>query len=334
MTAGLPTADGNAVAIGTATIPPCRVGLPDKVLPDQDTLVCDTIGSIHSNHLLTAAAAQNYGQSSHRIRQPFDFAGRTGRIVFDATAVPGGLLGWISVAVTGEPTEAPSYTRIQNEENGALPRNALEIHFNQNCQRDDQFSASYIIVYDDYVQHLITVDQPHCVSMRPDALNHFQIDVSRDHVRVAASPVSDDGVTFAPVEVLAESDIALPFSRGWVQLNTHNHASLKYSDNTRDAWIARWDNVGFDGPVLTGWREASIPDAFTAGADGRRSIGYRLDDAATGPGQSLSFTAIDPAGATQARIVATTWMHLDWGTPADFVLHYRLNGGADHTWQL
>ena len=331
---GLPSADGNAVAIGKATLPPCRVGLPARVLPEQDTLICDSINAVKSNHLLVAAAAQNYGQSSYRIRRPFDFAGRTGTITFDATALPTALQGWISVAITKEPTSVPSYLKVQNEENGALPRNALEVHFLQNCQVADMVSVLYIISYDDFQQTIHTVEgaERHCISAKAGQLNRFQIKLSKDHVAIYGSPVSDDGVTFAPVELLAETDVALPFTRGYVHLTTHNHATLKYSNDTVDAWVTRWDNVGFDGPMLGGWREYEVPDSLTMAATGdKQNIGYRLDDlTARGWSAPLSFAGVDPSGATKAQIALVTWMHLEWGTPSQFVLNYRINGGPPH----
>lgn len=329
-----PSADGNAMPIGRATLPPCRVGLPATVMPGQDVLVCDTIGAIQSNHLLVAAAAQNYGQSSLRIRRPFDFAARTGTIVFDASLVPGGLLGWTALAITKEPTAAPSYTKLQNEENGAVPRNAIEIHFNQNCQTTGQVSVSQFVVFTDYVQtiHEVSFEERHCISMRPNALNHVEVKINSHRVEVYASPVSDDGVTFAPVELLAAADLDIPFTKGYVHLQTYNHASLKYSDNSVDAWVTRWDNVGFDGPVVEGTREAEVADSLTSATDARQNIGYRLGTLATdGWSAPLSFSSIDVAGATSAQIALTAFMHLDWGVPANFQLDYRINGGAHHT---
>src|SRR6185369_10873591 len=100
-----------------------------------------------------------------------------------------------------------------------------------------QVSVSQFVVYTDYVQtiHEVGYDERHCISMRPNALNHVEIKVNSHHVEVYASPVSDDGVTFAPVELLASADLPLSFTRGYVQLSTHNHASLKYSDQMVDA---------------------------------------------------------------------------------------------------
>ncbi len=334
-----------AIPVGSATLPACRPGLPAQVVPDQDILVCDPITAIQSASLLVAAAEQNYGQVSARIRQQFDFAGRTGKIVFDASLQPSGLLGWVTLSITEDPIGAPSYLRVQNEENGPIPRNAIEIHFDQNCQVEDQVSVNYIIVMRGYTHEIIEVTNAdrHCVSMKPGQLNHVEVDVSDGHVAISASPVSEDGVTFAPVELLAEHDLSLPFTRGYVQLGVYNHASEKYSQNhSVDSYVARFDNVGFDGPVLPVEVAAEVPDVLTtvpvpAGSVFKSAvnIGYRLGDAFTAP---LAFTPIDLAGATRAQITFIWWSLLPsynggQGTAASYALQYRLNGGAIHTYR-
>jgi hypothetical protein len=53
---GGPSADGEAAAIGPATVPSCRAGLPAQVFPSSDALVCDGDGRIQSNHLLVLVA--------------------------------------------------------------------------------------------------------------------------------------------------------------------------------------------------------------------------------------------------------------------------------------
>ena len=50
----------------------------------------------------------------------------------------------------------------------------------------------------------------------------------------------------------------LPCSRGYVSLIVRNHATMKYWAGS--AGLQRFDNVGFDGPVVDGWREHSVPD--------------------------------------------------------------------------
>ncbi|HEY4177156.1 MAG TPA: hypothetical protein VGM90_10005 [Kofleriaceae bacterium] len=337
-----------AVPVGTATLPPCRANLPAKVLPGQDFLICDTISTLQSSTLLVAVAEQNYGQAAARIRQPFDFATRTGKIVFDATLRPSGLLGWVALSITEAPIGAPSYLKVQNEENGAVPRNALEIHFNQNCQVEDQVSVGYIISIHDYVQTRVEVsnEDRHCVSIKPRTLNHIEVDVSTQHVVISASPASDDGVTFAPVEKLAEQDISLAFTSGYVQLGVYNHASIKYSANHDvDSYIAQFDNVGFDGPVLPVEVAAEIPDSMTtapvpAGSPftAAANIGYKLGTLATdGYAPALSFTSIDLTGATSAKLTLLWWSlfpsYTGQGNVAEYELDYRINGGPPHSFR-
>ena len=81
---------GNANPVAIAPIPQCRSGITQtSVFPPNDTLICDPSGT-RSSQLMTAVSMQNYGVNSYMIRQPFDFAGRTGKIVFDVDAVDQG----------------------------------------------------------------------------------------------------------------------------------------------------------------------------------------------------------------------------------------------------
>jgi hypothetical protein len=154
---------------------------------------------------------------------------------------------------------------------------------------------------------------------------------------VLASDYSEDGITFPPLRTIFAADLALPFSRGWVHLSTHNHATIKYEYG--DAWIARWDNVGFDGPVIDGWREYEIPHALTpATLDGTEGInvGYRIGDvdgstatccpdAAAGP---LVFEDVDLTDVVRARLSFSSY-YLNWRADfAGFTLRYRFNGRA------
>jgi hypothetical protein len=340
----LPTGSGQTFAIGEATLPACRSDLPAKVFPDRDAVICDANEHIHSPHLLVAAAAQNYGINSYRVRQPFDFAGRTGKIVFDAEGYNRLLLGWISIEVTEDPIAVPSYAILTNDEGGIIPRNGLELQFNETCNTSPptQFALASVHVFHDYADTITYADyrgpkQAPCVSIAPGQLNHFEVEVSKDRVAVFVSPVAADGVTFAPAALMFETPVDLPFTRGYVHISTHNHATRKYSDgNSMDAWVARWDNVGFDGPIVAGWREAEIPDALVplAGATPAMDIGYRVPDEAQGPAQTLHFSGVDPQGATSARIALSAWYNHDASRLADYDLRYRLNGGPWHDRRL
>src|SRR6185503_7802957 len=75
--------------IRQSTIPTCRAGITSPVYPPDDALICDGTSS-NPGTLLTSANIQYYGSTDYMIRQPFDFAGRTGKIAFDVDAVAGG----------------------------------------------------------------------------------------------------------------------------------------------------------------------------------------------------------------------------------------------------
>jgi hypothetical protein len=351
----LPTGNGVALGIPPASVPNCRTGLPATVYPEDDSIVCDPTADIKSNHLLVAVGAQNYGQNSYRIRQPFDFAGRTGKIVFDAQGyVLNQLLGWISVEVTEDPAPIPNYSigapTTTNQEGGAVPRNALEVQFATQCAGavPPKFFVSMIDVLKEY-QDTVSMppNNPTCITGLEGKLNHFEIAVSQTRVDVFVSPVSSDGVTFEPAKMVYGVDVNLPFSRGYVQLTTHNHATLKYSHNgdygtthVYDAWLSRWDNVGFDGPVLANTREYEIADALIPGMNSWNvsgpvmSIAYKVADESKGPSSKLIFHGVSLAGVDTARLAVGSWYDLSGGMLAQYNLKYRLNGKAWHDRKL
>jgi hypothetical protein len=322
--------DGEAVPIGAATVPTCRDDLPAQVFPSADTIVCDGNDAVQSNHLLMLVAAQNYGQNSYRIRQPFDFAGRTGNIVFDAEGFNEGLLGWISLEITEDPAPAPSFTFAENFENGSIPRNAVEIQFGDSCGGTG-VGITDLIVYDDFVQNGVLSQPGMCADAREGRLNRFRVELSQTRVEVFAAAASADGVTFGALERIGSVAIDLPFTRGYVHITAHNHATLKYSTDGMDAWKARWDNVGFDGPAITGdWREYEALDSLDRTPGGKVNVGWRLADQAQGPAQTITILGVDPSGATRARLALQNWsQHFAGNEPdADFALNYRLNGQA------
>src|SRR4029453_3811705 len=120
--------------VSAAPIPPCRASLPvSSVYPPNDTLVCDP-NSPRSAQLMTAVAIQNYGNNSYMIRQPFDFANRTGKIVFDVDAVSASAQAtYIEIDLTEDPVPAPTFREFGNFEAGPIPRNGLMLKWNNNC---------------------------------------------------------------------------------------------------------------------------------------------------------------------------------------------------------
>jgi hypothetical protein len=342
----LPSGNGVAIGVGPATLPrDCRAGLPAQVSPSNDALICDHGEKIDSNHLLVAAAAQNYGQNSYRIRQPFDFAGRTGKVVLDAEAfIIGAQLGWVSVDITEDPINAPSFSigdaNVNNTEGSLIPRNAIEFQFRNNCAgyaTPPAVSIGEVIVFTNYMHTVLAPNPPSCVLTAQGKLNHIEIELSQKKADIYASDASSDGVSFGQRKLIYSTAIDLPFTRGYVHITVHNHATLKYSDgNNMDAWIARFDNVSFDGPVLSNFREYAIPDALVPGMNAWNvmgpvvSVGYRVADTANGPAQTLVFKDVDLTGVTSARVSTSTWLDTANSDLATLALRYRLNGGSWH----
>jgi hypothetical protein len=202
-----------------------------------------------------------------------------------------------------------------------------------------------IDVIREYEDTVLAPPTPVCLTTARDKLNHFEIEISQQNIRVSATPFSPDGSKFDAPKVLFETKVDLPFSRGWVQISTHNHATLKYSgpgsgfgaEQQLDAWTARWDNVGFDGPVLRHFREYEIPDSLTTGQNAwNRSgpienVGYLVADATKGPSTTLHFEGVDVSDVDTARLSLSGWYLNQSDQPLDtFVLRYRFNG---KTWR-
>jgi Fibronectin type III domain len=335
---------GTALEIGRADVSNCRSDVPAIVYPPGDTRICDGNSGIQSNHLLTAAAGQYYGTNSYRIRQPFDFAGRTGKIVFDADATANMLLGWIAIAVTEDPMPSPSfsvYPGAGNFEGGVIPKNGLTIELAGLCQ-----NASRVLMINEYRDHVDYLhDFPNigdstCFSVLRNRLNHFEVRLSQSKVELWATPYSADGVNFGTATLVASANLGLTFTRGYVQLVTHNHATTKYwagePSDAQNSWVARWDNVGFDGPVINNTREFEVPDALVPTSAGV-NVGYLLNDALNLTKTSVTIRSVTAvAQATRARLAMNVEYFGNFsniGLPT-WALTYRLNGNAWRTYNL
>src|SRR5581483_10737952 len=280
--------------VETAPVPPCKASLnASSVYPNNDTLICDASGT-RSPQLMTAVVAQNYGNNSYLIRQPFDFTNRTGKIVFDVDAATmGPLAGYIEIDVTEDPSPAPTFQEYQNFEAGPVPRNGLMMKWLDTCGNPGGTSVTLnnTMVYTNYSAAIIsptfTVWGADCVRTRQGALNHFEINVSRQHVDVYGSDYStDNGQSYPNLRRIYSADLNLAFQRGYVHIAARNHATKKYGYG--DDWVFHWDNIGFDGPVIPAGRAYEIPDNNTAGNYSNygnaaiMNLGYLLLDGTTG----------------------------------------------------
>ena len=238
--------------------PPCRSDVTGLLMPTRDTLVCNPSAPIQSRYLMTAVGSQNYGSNAYRIRQPFDFAGRTGRIVFDTDLASNFLLGYTSVVISEDPSPAPSWD-INGR--GPNPRNGVVV----------VFLGSPVEVHDvrDYAMTDLagTSDD---VPRQRGHLSRVELRLSTTQIEVLTSEPSADGIHFGPLvrRRIDTFETPLPFTRGYVSLIAHNHATWKYGitygglPRPLRSWNTYWDNIGFDGPVLPGTRDYEVPAAL------------------------------------------------------------------------
>jgi len=258
-----PSSFDDAFRLGPALIGECRADhAHTRVLPDDDVLVCDPLDTIPTRHAYAVAAAQNYGLSTYRIRQPFDWEGRTGTIQLDIDLTNNGLGGWPALVIAEDPSPTPSFDW---QERGSGPRNGVSIEFGTGWCNTPQTLETIVYTFEDYVQtsYIPSFDCeiPHATTA-PDSLNHVIVYLSDEHLEVWVSDVSPDGVSFPNLQLLWEGDVPLSFSRGYVSLALRNHATMKYWLGS--AATLRFDNFGFDGPKVTGYREYSAPDSLTS----------------------------------------------------------------------
>jgi hypothetical protein len=295
--------------------PPCRSDVVGFLPSTRDTLVCDPSAHIASHYLMTAVGSQNYGTNAYRIRQPFDFSGRTGKIVFDTDTATNFLLGYTSVVISEDPSPIPSW---DVNGRGPNPRNGLLI----------VFLGNDIQIYDvrDYAMSTI----PGMASSLPQQrgrLTRVELRLSQQQLEVLTSTPSDDGVNFSPVASrrIVNFTQALTFSRAYVSLLGHNHATWKYAityagtPRPQRSWNMYWDNIGFDGPAIRSTREyeiahANIPSnrttidehpagVFTTVVHPGLSLGYVIPDGPSSISNPFTFTGVSLAHATRARLV-------------------------------
>jgi hypothetical protein len=251
----------DAFRIGPALVGECRDGVSGtRVLPDSDVLVCDPTSAIPSRHALGTAAAQNYGLSTYRIRPPFDFAGRTGTIKLDMDLTNNGLGGWPALVIAEDPSPTPSFDW---QERGSGPKNGIEIEFGTGWCNTPHTLQPIIYTFADYVQTSFVpsfdCENVHAFT-QANALNHVEVYLTQRHLELWVSDASPDGVDFPNFQKLWEGDLDLPFSHGYVSLALRNHATIKYWQGSAAA--VRWDNIGFDGPPASDFREYSAPDSL------------------------------------------------------------------------
>jgi hypothetical protein len=296
---------------------------------------------------------------SDRIRQPFDFANRTGIISLDVSgkgALPGGHGFWFNIFIADEPVPAP----YQDGQAIALyAKGGVGIEFESASCSDDSTSntITHIFVEKDYAfqQQIAAPPGSPCFKTQEDLMNRLEVHINQSKIEVF---VSDAGDPKSLRRVMVADNLSLPFTRGYVSIqNTHYNASkCTFTDKNCTDCSAHcptfpadatyhWDNVGFDGPVLPTPRGYEIPDNTAKSSEPDKSVtfpgpyvntGYLLGTdgmpaerrgflAGDGPAAPLTIKGVDLTNATDAVLTFNAWAFCDKVT-----VKYRFNGG---TWR-
>jgi hypothetical protein len=274
-----------------------------------------------------------------RIRQPFDFDDRIGTIQWEADARTSGSHGWwVETWITEEPVPGTNVHLDQV----VTSKEAVGIELSLNCgvsaaglgtAGSGKVGVSRIMVVNDY--EVTDVYDPfsganansRCVTTEQGTLNKFQFKLSEGRIEVWATNAGG-----TELERIAESDVDLPFSRGYVHISHVHYNAHKAEVTSYQSY--QWARVAFDGPRLPTPRAYEISDPLSTfpGGDGCATNGYRISygvvdgvayDLGAGPEVpvTLSFQRVDPTGGTAARLNFNTTYVADGNT-----LRFRLNG--------
>jgi hypothetical protein len=239
-------------------------------LADNDSFICgQQFGE--SNHWMEGMAdGGSYVLNSLRARQPFDFAGRTGNVVFDVDAkTEGSHSFWPEVWLTDEPVQGPHQDFPGTH---SYPRNGIEFLFNADwCPGapQSQNALRQIVVFNNYQPTDYDFQYSPCFTTHDDKANHFQLKISSTSLAVSASDAG--GANFR--EIASVATPPLPLTRGYLSFEHAQYAADKF--NSTDTMTYHWHALGFDGPVLPADRGYEVPDALQKQPDGTINLGYQ-----------------------------------------------------------
>ena len=256
-------------------------------------------------------------------KQPFNFAGRTGKVTFDVSADSGGThAAWPEFFITDKPVPG-----MRGSISGGVPpmsHNSVGFMLAGGCGSNENLtsvSAFFFSKNGTYSEQYITPDG--CITKgSAAAMNHIEVRVSVDRIEVWGT---DAGAT--TLKLLAHMDnIGLTFTQGLVWLNDVHYNARKAIEpcSCGPQWNHTfvWDNLGFDGPKTYRDLGFDAPDknveGGTSGAGDRtQTLGWLIRDNPT-----LTVTGVNRVQApTGALVVFNAYSF------ADVTPEVSVNGG-------
>jgi hypothetical protein len=331
-----------ASAPAKIVFPPVFCGKPfSGLLMPRDVAICEGAGvdGTRSRQLNEVFDDQgDFAFNSLRIRQPFDFKGRSGTIVFDVDAkinpFNAGHGWWIELFLTEDPAPMPYH-----EAPGVLsyPRNGLGFAFQgfNSCPKSATLwnnalnrvfvTRNHQIIHD-YGEGDFEYERwdARCFRTQDLKLNRFKFLISRHEAEIW---VTDYDRPAELRRIARVKNLDLSFTRGYVHLQ-HAQYNAHKDGGVSAAQTYRWDNVGFDGPRLPSPRAYAVADNTEVDIDGAggHMYGYYLTD------RSWAVTKLpDVVISGSKRAVLTFTIHT---TEHARTLEYRFNGRGVHTFTI
>ncbi|HEY6555998.1 MAG TPA: hypothetical protein VI072_01950 [Polyangiaceae bacterium] len=306
------------------------------IFPPGDVRICDGTdgGGFISKQLNEVFHDyEDFAINSMRIRQPFDFAGGKGTIVFDVDAkINDGFAGhgwWNEFWITEDPAPVPYHVAPSV---GSLPRNGFGIQMvprNPPCERSGYNEIGNYFVVQNYrvVREELFMGQ--CFRSSDTKLNRFKIVISTNDVEVWVT--NSDTPSAPAVKVATATGLNLNFTRGYVHFQ-HSQYNAPKDGNASPSQTFRWDNIAFDGPSFPRPRGYDIPDElqnFSDASTTGKSFGYYLGilNEALTP-KTFRFQGVDLTDAVSATFNFSLF------AAAGERLRYRFNGNAWHEFEV
>jgi hypothetical protein len=301
--------------------------------PGTDVLVC--------NGQLVEATNDNYTVTTLALypRQPFDFDGRTGKVVFDVSNdTQGSHAAWPEFWITDKPVPAPfahESTWISLPENGIGVRLGAACgpgaggQCGTNCSANNLSpvwtvdSAIVIRNYsgdDSFSGGQLQVQALDCVkaSSGPGDMNHVELDVSQSQIDVYAT---DSGSSTPLKHIALIPNANLTLTRGLIWLEDAHYNGDKFS--TQRVHTFTWANVGFDGPVLPRDLGFEANDNLGMNSDGTLNLGWQVP---ADKSQAVNISGV--YGLPCAAAALLEFLHYEGTAPV--TLTYSTNDGPTY----
>lgn len=297
-------------------------GSPAPALPPADVRVCG--GRMHE-------ASNDNGTMtvlSFTLLQPFDWAERTGTIVFDVSADSAGLLGAYPALSISERLEPTSVGLLDIGQPPTI-RNGLWISLAPSrCHNDSsKTGVDQMIVVREYAGEPLSGALTGCVAKGDavSALNHFELRLSSTRVEVWGT----DPGSSTMVQLALADGVELPMTRGFVSFQDVHFSPFKGADPSQENHTFSWDNIGFDGPVLPRYVSSNVPDGTAPGRTPSGAPGTHRGYAVEAAGLALETAAVSSSLPPAEALLAFDWYALDDSVPS-----VRINGGSwiDSPW--